>query len=278
MDASVLPVADVPAAVLREYQARAAAQCPPTDAQEYMWRVRMEAASIPDVTTASVTIASVQPNTLQALFLPSLPPYPAHLALSRAARMQVLAEFADLRQYLAHVEATLVARPIRLDNVPFPKMSEEAQWRAFFLRHPPTVKVLLQMDQVLTQRLLQTVAHWLDDSTAPSLSRLRAVWAYGLLARLEKPLVADMDACVRQIFRWCWDMRHKHHSATAVDNTHERDSLNVLICICDFFGQGDEMQGSTDTSSVDPAGPTTYAAPRLSDAILDGHHPPVAFH
>ncbi|RHY01832.1 hypothetical protein DYB36_008852 [Aphanomyces astaci] len=282
MDNGVLPVADVPADVLREYQARAAAQCPPTDAQEYMWRVRFEAASIPDITTSAVVIPSVQPNTLQKLFLPTLPPFPVHLTLSPAARMQVLSEFADLRQYLTYVEATLAARPTRLDNIPFPKMSDEAHWRAFFLENAPTVKVLLQMDQVLTQRLLHTMVHWMDDDqdgAAETMSRLRAVWTYGLLARLEKPLVADMDACVRQIFRWCWDLRHRNQ---ARNDHRERSSLNVLVCICDFFGQGEEEQGnkynSSNSMSCDDA-PSEVS--RLRDEILGNDHPlprPSPFH
>ncbi|KAF0718336.1 Aste57867_1755 [Aphanomyces stellatus] len=271
----VLPVADVSPEVLCEYEARAAAQCPPADAQEYMWRVRFEAASLPDITNAHVVVAHPTPNTLRALFLPELPPFPTQLALSSAARMQVLSEFADLRQYLIHVEATLVARPSRLDNLDFPKMSEEAQWRAFFRKNPPAVKVLLQMDQVLTQRLLHTMMNWLDDDnsedevadgaatgadTPPRFSRLRAVWLYGLLARLEKPLVADMDACVRQIFRWCWMTR-----STALTTT-ERESLNVLVCICDFFGQGEERR-----ADVTEEGQATGGYDKMGDAIRATH-------
>ncbi|CAK4627287.1 hypothetical protein LEN26_014672 [Aphanomyces euteiches] len=258
----VLPVANIPLDVVREYKARVAAQFPPADAQEYMWRVRNEAASLPDVTTADVVIAQPKPNTLQALFLPTLPPFPAHLALSPAARMQVLSEFADLRQYLNYVEATLVARQDRLDNLTFPKMSEEAQWRAFFTANSPAVKVLLQMDQVLTQRLLYTMLNWLEDTDnaedIPRVSRLRAVWLYGLLARLEKPLVAEMDACVRDIFRWCWIAR----DTTPTDS--ERECLNVLVCICDFFGQGEDRdEASSGEANV---------AVHMSSTIYEGGH------
>ncbi|OQR92355.1 hypothetical protein ACHHYP_03787 [Achlya hypogyna] len=233
MDEAVLPVEAVSPGVLAEYVYRAEAKLPPADAQEYMWRVRREAAALPDVTTAPVSFQPSTTSAFDALRLPDLPPCPTGCGLSDAHEMQVLAEFADARQYLVHVEAShTVPR-----SMVVPKLGDEDGWRKVFAVTPPTVGMLLQMDQIMTRRLLHTMLHWLEDSDdthPPRLSRLRGAWVYALLARLDKPLLADMDACVREIFRWCW-----HARDVLASTGDDVDTLNVVLCVCGFFGQGE---------------------------------------
>ena len=232
MDDAVLPVDAVSPEVLAEYTYRANAQLPPADAQEYLWRVRHEAAALPDVT--AVAIASLPPpapTTIHDIFLPDLLPFPADRGLTAAQAMEITSDFADVRQYLVHVETSYsIPRTMVV-----PKLGDEDGWRKVFASTPPHVRTLVQMDQIMTRRLLHTMLHWLedDDVDVPALSRLRAVWLYALLARLDKPLLADMDACVRDIFRWCWRAR------SLAPSTANIDALNAVLCICGFFGQGE---------------------------------------
>ena len=82
----------------------------------------------------------------------------------------------------------------------------------------PSNQLLLQFDQVLTQRLLAFFANWLqfpslqmwhiedianaDDSKsyAPSSEKMCS-WIFSLMSRLEKPLYMDASATVRDIYR-----------------------------------------------------------------------------
>eukprot|EP00605_Chrysophyceae_sp_TOSAG23-4_P000925 GSChrysophyteH1.ASY1.ANO1.1024.1 assembled CDS len=70
--------------------------------------------------------------------------------------------------------------------------------------HPPTTKILLQFDQVLTQRVLQLHCEWLQKG---EINEARGQWLYGLLARLEKPLYQDSVAVVRALYRRCCYLR-----------------------------------------------------------------------
>ena len=80
----------------------------------------------------------------------------------------------------------------------------------------PCNKLLLQFDQVLTQRLLGFLSNWLkfpflqkwyiglppgnDESEYPSGEKIYS-WIFALLSRLEKPLYMDASATVRDIYR-----------------------------------------------------------------------------
>jgi hypothetical protein len=78
----------------------------------------------------------------------------------------------------------------------------------------PSNQLLLQFDQVLTQRLLAFFSNWLklpstkiwnniseyDGSTTQSGGKMYS-WIFALLSRLEKPLYMDASATVRDIYR-----------------------------------------------------------------------------
>ena len=104
--------------------------------------------------------------------------------------------------------------------------------------HQPTTAILLQFDQVLTQRLLTLHCSWLQDS---NIDEVRGQWIYGLLARLEKPLYQDAAAIVRSLYRRCCELR------ACVDedgDTFDTDiaALNVLISITGtYFRQADSI-------------------------------------
>jgi hypothetical protein len=102
----------------------------------------------------------------------------------------------------------------------------------------PTTSLLLQLDQVMTQRVLSYQVQWLDG--IPSVSSARGQWLYGLLARLEKPLDRNIASVVRQLYRRCCALR----STLAADSPSfdvELATLNVLVGITGaYFGQGEQ--------------------------------------
>eukprot|EP01041_Mallomonas_annulata_P002008 gene2007-3902_t len=98
----------------------------------------------------------------------------------------------------------------------------------------PTPSLLMQFDQVMTQKVLSHHVSWLERK---ELSVSRAAWIYALLARLEKPLYQDTAAVVRNLYRIC-----SESESIAV--------LNLLITISGlYFSQGEICCISQDTNN-----------------------------
>jgi survival of motor neuron protein-interacting protein 1 len=95
--------------------------------------------------------------------------------------------------------------------------------------------LIIQLDQVITRRLLEYQTEWLESE---ELSRARAVWIYALLARLDKPVYANVAATIRQLLRRCWELRGK-----IKDGKDTRlKPLNVIITLTgEFFSQLHEI-------------------------------------
>ena len=110
----------------------------------------------------------------------------------------------------------------------------------------PTTALLLQFDQVLTQRLLAMHTNWLNST---EISEAKGQWLYGLLARLEKPLYQDSAAVVRQLYRRCCILRSQLAGAeTQRCPTFDVDiaALNVLISITGGYFRQAENNSSSD--------------------------------
>ncbi|DBA04800.1 TPA: hypothetical protein N0F65_004437 [Lagenidium giganteum] len=282
MMASVLPVDSESDVDVQAIWARMKAGIPPADAQEYLWRVRLEAQGIPDV-----VVSDVDPRQFDRQQTPNMPAIPAFARVSNAALLpdedwknHVLADFADLRQLIAQWQEIGPPPPVGGSNsrgqlterLPVPRMSDEAGWLRFFFGKsdeqqqqegnneevhdlavdvaafalseqahspqqasdfgtPPHMRLLLQFDQVITRRLIEYHTEWLEEE---QLSRARAVWIYALLARLDKPVHADVAAVIRQLLRRCWLLRSQLSDPADV----RLRSLNVIIVLAgDFFGQ-----------------------------------------
>lgn len=99
---------------------------------------------------------------------------------------------------------------------------------------PPTLKLAIQFDQVLTQKVLAFHAEWLKTNL---LSRARAVWIYTLLACLEKPLGSETAALVREVLRRCCAQRAELESS----QDESLPALNVIVVIAGTFFQQAEM-------------------------------------
>lgn len=150
-------------------------------------------------------------------------------------------------------------------------------------RQLPTTALLLQFDQVLTQRLLDLHAQWLVDydPTRPLELRglaeaedgleLRGQWLYGLLARLEKPLYHQAAAVVRRLFRCCCELRARLSKQSGTFSA-DLAALNVLISICgSYFGQSETQAAlpfDEDGSEEDFSGGEEGQGEEISSIIM----------
>ncbi|KAE8906154.1 hypothetical protein PF005_g6823 [Phytophthora fragariae] len=260
MMAAALPMQGEEAVDVQLIRRRMQQGLPPQDVQEYLWRVRIEAEGIPDVVVAP-DIDPRQFDAQQTRNMPTLQSFgledtdPERIPDDKWKR-ELLADFAELRQLIARWEAigppkaeTRTADSVLTEilRTKVPRMSDEDGWIAFFFGKPgaeasatpPHLRLLLQFDQVLTRRLLDYHAAWLSEEEATPLSRARAVWIYALLARLDKPVHANVAATIRQILRRCWTLR----SGLEAPSEIQLKSLNILIVIAgDFFGQLHDLE------------------------------------
>ncbi|GMF52440.1 unnamed protein product [Phytophthora fragariaefolia] len=260
MMAAALPVEGEEAVDVQLIRRRMQQGLPPQDVQEYLWRVRIEAEGIPDVVVAP-DVDPRQFDVQQTSNMPTLQSFGLEEAKPERVpddkwKRELLADFAELRQLIARWEAIgppkaeTVARgdaPTEILRTKVPRMSDEDGWVAFFFGKPgtevsatpPHLRLLLQFDQVLTRRLLDYHAAWLSEEDATPLSRARAVWIYALLARLDKPVHANVAATIRQILRRCWTLRSELEAPSEI----QLKSLNILIVIAgDFFGQLHDLE------------------------------------
>jgi len=97
--------------------------------------------------------------------------------------------------------------------------------------HTPSVRLILQFDQILTRRLLSHLVAYFCDGWPTSTTRLS--WIYALLARLEKPLHMEEQATLRNLIRECCKRR-----AQALHDHSLREflpALNLVIVIAAFY-------------------------------------------
>jgi hypothetical protein len=114
----------------------------------------------------------------------------------------------------------------------------------------PSIPMLLQIDQVLTQRILQHLIDWLD--TVETVNQQCFQWIYSLLSRIEKPLHRDMIASIRQLYRRCCELRaalkkpaEKHSGKENGDTSFDQDlaMLNLIITITGYYFGQSELSG-----------------------------------
>lgn len=112
--------------------------------------------------------------------------------------------------------------------------------------HPPTLQLLLQMDQVMTRRVLSHHVYFLQNKWEATASRM--LWIYALLSRIEKPLHRDDLHVLRSLLRECcrrrWDLFQDNkpgfnHVECTSDKSSSVKGLNLVICIVGlYFEQG----------------------------------------
>lgn len=102
--------------------------------------------------------------------------------------------------------------------------------------HYPSVRLLLQMDQVMIRRILSHLAHYVQDGWSPG-SEQRSTWFFALLARLERPIHRDDAATLYRILKYLTLWRAKLDVSDI--NRNELARLNTLIAVVGlYFEQG----------------------------------------
>jgi survival of motor neuron protein-interacting protein 1 len=101
--------------------------------------------------------------------------------------------------------------------------------------HPPTVKVVSQMDQVLVRQALSHLCHYVGQGW--KLTAQRTSWIYALLARLEKPIHRDEASTLFGLLKVLTMARSKMN--LSVQGRGELSRMNLLIVIVGvYFEQG----------------------------------------
>jgi hypothetical protein len=104
----------------------------------------------------------------------------------------------------------------------------------------PSIDLLLQFDQVLTQRLLLMQIGWCCQSSI-QIDKRRGLWLFALLSNLETPLFRDTVAGIRSLYKRCKELREMLPTGNRDDAT---SAVNVLISITgNYFKQGEEYLG-----------------------------------
>jgi survival of motor neuron protein-interacting protein 1 len=100
--------------------------------------------------------------------------------------------------------------------------------------HAPSVRLVLQIDQVLTRRVLSHLSYYVSEGWSPCTPQ-RSAWFYALLAKLEHPLHRD-DAAI--LFGLLKKLTQIRATIDVADRTNLA-RLNVLIVIVGiYFEQG----------------------------------------
>lgn len=131
-----------------------------------------------------------------------------------------------------------------------------------FDEHPsnvtPTVSLLLQFDQVLTQRIIKYLIEHIGERFAclsycsnnsfkkyfvcrSQITPQEGLWLFSLLANLEKPLDCDVSALIRQLYRICCRLNSEMQTGDGFGESAA--VVNIISVICgSYFGQAEVSQ------------------------------------
>ena len=213
----------------------------PQTVEAFVRRMRKESRQLGDVFLADDEAENSRRRSTESNLPEATETIPAEWARS------VIADFSDLRLTLeAHAAQGVGGKSG--PRMPVPRLKDSRGWHRFCfgtteacpdseddeesetVETPqgtlPSVRLLLQFDFVMTQRLVAMHARWLDSC---ALSHNRALWLYALLARLHKPLHRDTCAVLRQLVKRLLVLR---------DATEEPAALNALLVLAGrYFDQ-----------------------------------------
>lgn len=122
------------------------------------------------------------------------------------------------------------------------EQDKAAQWRVDLpaTGHAPSVRLLLQMDQVMVRRVLSHLSHYIRLGWSIQTGR-RSEWLYALLAMLETPVHRD-DAAM--LFGLLKDLTSARATVNCEKDRQSLAKLNVLIVLVGvFFEQGGGVDG-----------------------------------
>ena len=105
--------------------------------------------------------------------------------------------------------------------------------------YQPSVRLILQMDQVLVRRVLSHLIHYICEGWS-AFTPQRLAWIYALLSRLEKPIHRDDAAMLFSLLK----VLTKTRARTKPNEKENLAKLNVLILLIGvYFEQGGGVAG-----------------------------------
>ncbi|XP_006632205.2 gem-associated protein 2 [Lepisosteus oculatus] len=232
---------------------------PPTNPQEYLRQVQLEAAMCPDVVVAQIDPNKLKKKQTVNISLSGCQPAPEGLAPSLRWQQQQVGSFSDVRQRVNKHRQHWKEQSLD-DNVIMPKAGDEEGWKKFCLGEnvyferprtqdpiesdspsidyvkvgfPPLLSIVSRFSQVLVTTVLEYLINWFGEREfCPELGR----WLYALLACIEKPLIPEAHSLLRQLARQCSEVRARIES----QEDENLWALNLLIClVARYFEQID---------------------------------------
>lgn len=203
---------------------------PPTTPEEYLRRVRHEARQLPDIMTSHVVPDAYNDRRTRVRLpvKPALPDAPEFAQPKREWISQFLRDFAELQGALQCDDMDCDPRGIEslLAHTNLGTAHDSTL----------TAALLRSLDQVSTARFLCQRISKVQGSSL--LQEQDAMWLYGLLARLEKPVDASVSASMQALYRHLVHLRAKAPDRLA----QELPWLNILIVIVGAcFGQDEHL-------------------------------------
>lgn len=235
---------------------------PPQTPQEYLRRVQVEASHCPDVVVAEIDPKKLKSKTQAVVSSPcGCIPAPNGMAPDLQLQRKQIAAFSSLRQRIVRLRAV---HKLNAQELELPECEDEQGWRLFCLgqKHcqkqneqtdlkedvietsqygvdyakvgtPPFLSVVSRMNQMTVIAVLEHLFAWFQES---GFVTELGCWLFALLTCLEKPLLPEAHALLRQLARACAALR------ASLDSLEDErlSALNLLIClVARYFGQTD---------------------------------------
>ncbi|KAJ1815649.1 gem (nuclear organelle) associated protein 2 [Coemansia sp. RSA 2675] len=204
----------------------------PESGEQYMLRVRMEAASIPNVVVANNRHQLLLTSNPEKLPLVGTSPASHCLPLNSVA--QPSGEWlSDFERYFAqqrrHFRAALAATNIAA-NPDVPGISQAKEWRTYCYNisdgNCQMLATLAHIDQPMTMRLLKWMTTWLSKD---QLRRVEAIWLWYLLLSLDSLLDHEDTHALRELCRALLRIRSIVATSFFQERGEEIASLNILV-------------------------------------------------
>lgn len=202
----------------------------PMTPEEYLLLGRYEVSKLPPVTKVELPISSIGTNTE---INKDLDENIDEFQPSEDWITCLLSKFSDTRMNILYWSENKYL----LNNLPIlPYINDLEKWNLYIFGNDnyspnyPKLSILIQFDQLITNKLLSYLIYKLDNNIK-KLNRHYALWLFGILAVVDKPLIPDNSALINNLLKKCVEERK-----SIVDyESEELGYLNILIVICEIY-------------------------------------------
>ncbi|XP_028298356.1 gem-associated protein 2 [Gouania willdenowi] len=231
----------------------------PSNPQDYLRLVQLEAASCPEVVVAQIDPKKLKKQQTVNASVAGCEAAPLGLCPSLHWQQQQVSNFSDIRQSITRNRQHWSSQTLD-ENVMMPKLTDDEGWKRFCLGEfvyqgssshcgtrpdpepeldytkvgfPPFLSIVSRLNQSTVLLILDILISWYEEHEfVPQLGR----WLYALLASLEKPLLPEAHSSIRQLARRSSQLRRSLES----QEDERLPALNLLIClVARYFEQND---------------------------------------